>query len=356
MDNEKTAVGPAYDPSGVGQANGNLFSLPHSRHDAAVILLPVPWDVTTSYRPGTATGPEAILRASGQLDLSDLVFGQKIWEYGACMLPVKAEWQALNRALRPVAEACIAWCEAGEPDDQAEDMAAKTEAVNRGCESVMEGVLQETTALLESGKTVGLVGGDHSTPLGFLEACAQHFGEFGILQIDAHADLRIAYENFRYSHASIFHNALHLPAVKKLVQVGLRDLSPDETARINEDPRLHGFPDWHLRQALLEGMAWDELCRQIVDKLPRQVYVSVDIDGLDPALCPNTGTPVPGGLSFNEWLYLMKVLVDSGRRIIGFDLCEVSPSPAGGDEWDANVGARVLFHLCNAAMASRRAG
>ncbi len=85
--------------------------------------------------------------------------------------------------------------------------------------------------------------------------------------------------------------------------------------------------------------------KRILEPLPRQVYVTFDIDGLDPTLCPHTGTPVPGGLSFQEASFLVGEIVRSGRRLVGFDLVEVAPDPAGGDEWDGNVGARLLYKL-----------
>jgi agmatinase len=97
----------------------------------------------------------------------------------------------------------------------------------------------------------------------------------------------------------------------------------------------------------------DALCRRVVERLPRHVHLSWDIDGLSPDLCPHTGTPVPGGLSFAEACHLLRTVVESGRRIVGLDLCEVSPGPRG-DEWDANVGARLLYKMIGCAVRSRR--
>ena len=102
---------------------------------------------------------------------------------------------------------------------------------------------------------------------------------------------------------------------------------------------------------VLGGGHWDDCCRRIVGELPRTVHVSFDIDGLSPELCPNTGTPVPGGLSFAEARHLLRVLAESGRRVVGFDLVEVAPGPRG-DDWDANVGARLLYKLIGCALRS----
>jgi agmatinase len=191
---------------------------------------------------------------------------------------------------------------------------------------------------------VGLLGGDHSTPLGFLRALSEKYERFGILQIDAHADLRKAYEGFTYSHASIMYNALKLPSVSRLIQVGIRDFCEEEQDVINRSRgRISTFFDEDLKAWRYKGETWDALCNSIIKELPANVYISFDIDGLDPKLCPNTGTPVAGGLEFQEAIYLIKKVAQS-RKIIGFDLCEVAP---GQNDWDANVGARLLYNLCN---------
>jgi len=272
-----------FDPDGVGQPNGNIFCLPHSAAEAAVVILPVPWDVTTSYRPGTANGPEAILNASDQLDLSDNIYGAEIWKYGVRMLDIESKWKDLNDALRPVSESCIEWAENGEPIIGSEEVRIKLETINRACETLRDWISVSTEELLDQGKLVGILGGEHSVPLGFIQVLSKRYDEIGILHIDAHADLRETYENFTSSHASIFFNSLSIKSLKSLVQVGLRDTSPGETKLINSDDRIHAFPEWHLRQALNDGMNWKELCDQIIDRLPQHVYVSFDIDGLDPS-------------------------------------------------------------------------
>jgi agmatinase len=163
-------------------------------------------------------------------------------------------------------------------------------------------------------------------------------------------DFRIAYEGFRWSHASIMYNVLmQIPQVTKLVQVGIRDFGEGEMDfGIEQGRRVETHFDDAWADELAEGgTTFSDLCRRVVGALPPSVYISFDIDALDPALCPHTGTPVPGGLSFNQVVILLGVLKTSGRRIVGFDLVEVSPGP-DEDEWDANVGARVLYKLCGA--------
>ncbi|MDX5346515.1 MAG: arginase family protein, partial [Hymenobacteraceae bacterium] len=168
---------------------------------------------------------------------------------------------------------------------------------------------------------------------------------------DAHADLRDAYEGFEFSHASIMFNALKVPQVKKLVQVGIRDICQAEAELVEQsNGRIITFYDQTLKENMYEGDSWKKQCKKIIAQLPQKVYISFDIDGLDPKLCPATGTPVPGGLEFHEAVFLVKQLVKSGREIIGFDLCEVAP---GDSEWNGNVGARLLFKLCNWMAASQ---
>jgi agmatinase len=191
--------------------------------------------------------------------------------------------------------------------------------------------------------------------LGAIRACARARGPFGILQLDAHADLRRAYEGFDYSHASIMDNVLReVPGVTRLVQVAVRDLCEEEhhRARTQRD-RVQTFFDATLAEARFGGTPWGRLAQDIVLSLPQQVWFSFDIDGLDPALCPGTGTPVPGGLGFQEVCYLIRSVARSGRQIVGFDLCEVAPR-AQGDEWDANVGARLLYKMSLWTLLSRR--
>jgi agmatinase len=196
--------------------------------------------------------------------------------------------------------------------------------------------------LIQDGKKVCVLGGEHSTPLGLIEAMGDNYESFGILQIDAHADLRDAYEGFEQSHASIMFNALKIENLTHLVQVGIRDLCEDEVQVINEDDRITTFYDWDMKSEQFQGVSWHKICEEIINKLPQNVFISFDIDGLLPSLCPNTGTPVPGGLSFEQATYLLQMLADSKKNIIGFDLNEVAP---GADEINVIVGARILMEL-----------
>ena len=342
-----------FDPNSVGLKTNNIFGLPFSQDDAALVLLPVPWEVTVSYRPGTARGPEAIFDASMQIDLydPDVTDG---WKQGFHMLPVDKNIRKKSDFLRQCAELIISHLAEGGRIPDNEQLAEKMDEINEGGVMLHNWVYEMTSRLLREGKKVGLIGGDHSTPLGFIKALSeQHPEGFGVLQIDAHADLREAYEGFTYSHASIMYNVLdQIPQVKKLVQVGIRDYCDEELVLVRQNPdRIHTFFDKDIKEQQFEGRNWKQICADIIEELPQKVYISFDIDGLDPKLCPNTGTPVPGGFEVAEVFYLMRQLHASGRQLIGFDLNEVSS--ADSHSIDAIVGARVLYKLCNFMVAGK---
>ncbi len=337
---EKQELIDEFDPNGPGKA-GSLFGLPFDENTADLIVIPVPWEVTVSYRAGTADGPAAILEASAQVDLfiNDI---PDAWQMGLAMAAPPPGLEQENRKYRDLAVSYINWLES-EDGLISEGMKVIPRAVDEMAEKLQIYIRSKANEFIKEGKLVALLGGDHSTPLGMIQAMASHYKSFGILQIDAHADLRKAYEDFRYSHASIMYNALEHREVSKLVQVGIRDLCEEEDLRIQKsDGRIVTYFDANLKEERYRGKSWHEQCEKIVDQLPDLVYISFDIDGLDPRFCPNTGTPVPGGLEYSEVMHLFRVLVKSGRKIIGFDLNEVAP---GEDEWDANVGARILYQL-----------
>jgi agmatinase len=330
----------AYDPSGVAQINGNLYGLPHSYEEAQLIVIPVPWEVTVSYRAGTANGPQRILEASPQLDLFDLDHPQG-WQQGIFMVEIPGSLLEKNHFYRQQAARIIDRLESGQPLDA--ELQGVLAEIDRAGESVNQWLAAESKRAMDLGKRVAVIGGDHSSPLGYMRALADRYPTYGILHIDAHGDLRDAYEGFTYSHASIMFNALQIPQITKLVQVGIRDICQDEMDLIeSSNQRVVTYFDGAVQQELYSGRPWRALCQEIVSQLPPHVYISFDVDGLDPKLCPHTGTPVPGGLELEQAYCLFRELVASGRKIIGFDLCEV-----GDDEWDGNVGARIVYKLAN---------
>lgn len=336
-----------FNPNGVGLKNGNFIGLPFDENDAQVVLLPVPWDVTVSFGDGTSTGPENILNCSAQLDLVDTDV-KNAWKMGVFMRQPDKAILDKSKALRKKA---VQYIDAQEKGAEITEKLAKIQdEINAECAKLKNWVYDQCNALLDNNKIVGVVGGDHSVPLGLIQALAERHKNIGILHIDAHLDLRLAYEGFDYSHASIFQNALTFESISKMVSVGIRDYCDEEKQFVKlSGERMNVFYDHKIKNALYEGVAFAKIAKEIVKCLPKKVYVSFDIDGLEPNLCPNTGTPVPGGLALQEAFYLLKTLVDSGRKIVGFDLSEVA---GVGNDWDGNVGARVLYKLANLAGKS----
>jgi len=221
-------------------------------------------------------------------------------------------------------------------------------------------VEREARLALEAGKLVALVGGDHSVPYGSILAHAERYPGLGILHFDAHADLRAAYEGFAWSHASILHNVYTRlgEGLGTILQVGLRDVSEAEVEMIQaSNGRIRAVFDPEWAEQRLRGRDLAAFVRRAIEPLPEEVYVTFDVDGLEPALCPSTGTPVPGGLTWAEAMLWLEELVRSGRRIVGLDLNEVAPAPEGkvelGAGWDENVGARLLYRLIGQALRSR---
>ena len=334
----------SFDPNAPGDAAAGLFGLPFTPAEAQVVVVPVPWEVTVSYRAGTALGPAAIHEASLQVDLYDPDL-PGAWKLGLALEEEDATIAAVSRQLRPLAAEYITWLEAGQPEADYSKYSGVPAQANAEGAKMIQWLKEKTGALLDAGKGVVVLGGDHSTPLGYLHALAERHEEFAILQFDAHCDLRPAYEGFKYSHASIMHNALELSQVKKLVQVGIRDMCQQEAEFIeHSNGRVALFSQRFLSDEKFAKKSWKKVCGKIIAQLPAKIYISFDIDGLDPKLCPGTGTPVPGGLEFEEATYLLRSIVRAGITIIGCDLNEVAP---GDTDWNGIVGARLLYQLCN---------
>lgn len=342
-----------FDPNAAAGASAGLYGLGCEPENSQVLVLGVPFDATASYRKGAARGPRAILRASLQVDLFDLARGRP-YEAGIAMLPIDPRLDALNREAGALADQVIAVGGNLGGDPALERALARVNAIGAELNAIVH---EATRGMLAQGKLPAIVGGDHSTPFGAILACAEQYPGLGVLHFDAHADLRVAYEGFEWSHASIMHNVVSkIPQLGGLVQVGVRDFCEQEYDAI-QDPAL-GIGtmfdrDW--AAARFEGRNMRELVRDHLARLPERVFVSFDVDGLDPALCPNTGTPVPGGLTWREANLWLDELAASGRKVVGLDLNEVNPGAASDDEdaWDAIVGARLLYRLIATALATR---
>ena len=334
-----------FNPNSISNPNNNIFGLPFTEDDARLVILPVPWEVTVSYGGGTARAADHIFKSSLQVDLLD-VDGNAGWKQGFYMKEIDKKLLFKNDYLRKEAELYIDFIAQGSAIEENKFMCKSLKEINEGSAYMNKWVYENSKALLDKNKLVAVLGGDHSTPLGLMKALAEKHGDFGVLQIDAHCDLRNKFEEFNYSHASIMHNALtEIPSITKLVQVGVRDYCEQEWDYIcSSNFKVITYFDKSIKERLFEGQTWKLIVDQIIKNLPQKVYISFDIDGLDRKLCPNTGTPVAGGFDSEEILYLIRKVKESGRELIGFDLVEIG---VGQTDWDSNVGARILWRLCN---------
>ncbi|MBM3257101.1 MAG: agmatinase family protein [Candidatus Liptonbacteria bacterium] len=354
--NNKPKEEQAFNPNAAALPDSGIFGLPCDPKKDKVIILPVPFEATTSYGGGTANGPQAIFHASKQVDLFDPITGNP-YEAGISMLLESREIIALNKKARALAQPIIQAGGVAPGNKRHERDAAE---VNEICNRVHRKIYEHVKIQLERDKIPIVLGGDHSVAQGAIEAYAEKFPKLGVLQIDAHADLRDGFEGFEYSHASVMHNVLYrrlLPgSIERLVQVGLRDIGPEEHECIQTERtmKIKAFFAHEVKRGACSPSFVSNIFWKIAQALPDEVYVSFDIDGLDQSMCPHTGTPVPGGLTWDEMEQILQALVENGKRIVGCDLVEVTPGPTHGDEWDANVGARVLYKLIGYMLLSQK--
>jgi agmatinase len=291
-------------------------------------IIEVPFDATSSHGRVAAQGPVAMRAASHQVELT-LVDGR---------CPAADSIQARSLELSQFnAQASQAMDQLRAGNEPVDELAHQIDQLAAQVDSALR---QSLEALWADDVKVVVLGGDHGAVFAGMNSAAQRFDEFGVLQIDAHADLRQAYEGVSASHASVMYRLRKEHPDLPLVQVGLRDLGTDERRKIAASETITAFYDEALAQQQFLGMPWAEQARAIIEALPARVWISLDIDGLDPSLCPHTGTPVPGGLSYYQACDLIDRVRASGRELVGADLCEVAGHP-----YDALVGARLLYRL-----------
>ena len=339
-----------YDPNVASNPDNNIFGLPFTEEESKVVILPVPWEVTVSANAGTSRTAEQIFRSSLQVDVFDMDVCDG-WKQGFFMREINRKLLMKSDYLRKEAELYIDYITKGNELKQNKFMCKSLKDINEGSVFLNNWVYEQTGELLGKNKLVALLGGDHSVSLGLIKALAEKHSSFGILQIDAHCDLRKCYEAFTYSHASIMYNVLNeVPQVEKLVQFGIRNYAEEEWNYVcNSNYRVITYLDQKVKERMFEGELWRSVADELIQHLPEKVYLSFDIDGLDPKLCPNTGTPVPGGYDMEQILYIVKRMIAQGKQLIGFDLVEVG---TGENCVDANVGAILLWRLCNLLIKS----
>lgn len=279
--------------------NFGFLPLESCRYDGSrVAILPVPYDSTASFRTGARDGPQAILRASEAIEVFDHETGTDLVKVGVATLPPPV----LDR---------------GNP------------------EIMVEEVEDKVRRIVGDGKFPILLGGEHTISLGAIRALAEKEGPFTVLQVDAHLDLRDSYDGTRYSHACVMRRVIEdLPSCR-LVQVGIRSVSAEEAGYI-EDTDLHPF---YMERVRALGSSFIE---KVMADIGDRVYLTIDLDGLDPSWMPAVGTPEPGGLGYYDLLDLLRSLC-SRCRVLGADVVELSPIP--GDFRSEVATAKILLKL-----------
>jgi N1-aminopropylagmatine ureohydrolase len=270
--------------------------LPTSRDfaESESVILPIPFDRTTSYMPGTRNGPRELLLASAQVELWDEEVGVDVHPYGLFTLP------EMDLSGLPLAEA-------------------------------MEAIGGTTGALMDQGKFLLTIGGEHSITSPIVAAAAARHAGLSVLQVDAHADLRNEYLGEPHSHACAMRRTLDFAP---LVQVGIRNISEDE-AKALPTLRTKIFFDWNMR----EQPDWID---RAIGALSDDVYITIDLDGLEPGLMPAVGTPEPGGLSWRELTTLLRRTFER-RNVVACDVVELCPIP--GMVSPNFVAAKLVYKL-----------
>lgn len=341
-----------FNPNRAITANGNIFGFPCNEENADLIIVPVPWDATSSYGKGSHLGPQAILKASTQLNFfhHDL---DKAHETKIFMTEVSSEWKKINNQNAEKSTEYIRYLEKEGEEKALGYFKSEIENINHVHKVLTENLKERCKNLLEQNKIVGILGGEHSVTLGLIQAVNDKYDDFGVLQIDAHADLKFEYLGFDQSHTSIMRNVLSTCTnMSKLIQLGVRELSEAEAEFSKGEDRINTYYDWEIKKDILKGKSWLKIIKEIINDMPHNIYISFDIDGLKPYLCPNTGMPVDGGFELNEIQLLFSEIINADKNIIGFDLCEVCPSLE--NNIDAYFGAQALWELTCYTEKSRR--
>ncbi|MBN1447536.1 MAG: agmatinase [Bacteroidetes bacterium] len=282
----------------------------HSALDSAEIaIVSAPYEHTVSYGGGTGRGPEAILAASHFVEFWDEEF--------RCEL-------AFEKGITTIAPLQFG------------------SAVDEAALAMIEAQVGE---LMDKGKFVATLGGEHTISRATIKAHFDRIPGLTVLQIDAHSDLRESYEGSRWSHACVLSRVLEFLPPRQLVQAGIRAQCREEHARIEGDG-IHTFYGWEIRQGVY-GQSWKE---RVLDACGDAVYITFDIDGLDPSIMPSTGTPEPGGLLWDETVQLLK-LIGKHRRIVGCDLVELAP--VEGNPGPDFLAAKLVSKMLNAAFPGR---
>lgn len=266
----------------IGQGHGvagryaGLPDLYANATSSQIVIVPVPFDKTSTYQKGSDKGPDALIEASRNMELYDIETGSEVYLKGIFTdKPIHAE----------------------------------------NSDEMLDLVYKRVKEWLSKNKFVVTLGGEHSISYGPIKAYAEQYGTLTVLQLDAHTDLQPAYENNPWSHASVMARVKEIPQVSKVISVGIRSMSHEELPFLND-------ADVFFAHALKEN--WIE---DILQKLNGPIYITIDLDVFDSSLMPSTGTPEPGGINWNDAMSLLKRVIEE-KNIVGCDVVELCPNPA----------------------------
>jgi len=258
--------------------------------NAKYVLIPVPYDGTSTYVKGADQGPQAIIDASDSIELYDIELDAEGYREGIYTdVPIRQ---------------------------------------NKTPEEMVQAVFERVSHFVKSNKIVGVLGGEHSVSIGSIQAMKAQFPNLSVLQIDAHADLRDSYQNSPYNHACVMRRAQEMGA--NVVQVGIRNVCAEEKPFIVPENMFYAHQIRHRSNWMEEAL----------HRLPGEVYLSIDLDGLDPSILPSTGTPLPGGLSWYQLTDFLTLLFQT-KKVVGFDVVELCPNPS---EKSSDVLAALLVY------------
>ena len=298
-----------------------------------VRVLSVPWDVTSTYRSGSHQSPRLIQSVMHQLD-SNHPFSDHQFHFE--FLSPDPRIYRLQKAFKDSAVGIIEALNMGR-SLSGHDISTRHQ-INDASVEVAGIVFESAQSYLDA--PLILCGGEHGVGLGYIRALASKYSNVSVLHLDAHMDCHESYFGFNYSHASVMTHYSAIETISSITQVGIRDYDQKERAfQEKSSTNFHVFDDYALHQSMFEGLAWKDTCDRIIGTLSDTVFISLDVDVLMAYLCPRTGTPVPGGLSYNQLVYLLDQISQS-KTVIGSELVEVNIQ--GDNDWDANVGARLL--------------
>ena len=268
---------------------------------AAIAILPVPYDGTSTWIKGADRGPEALLDASYNLEFYDIETQSEVYKQGIATLD-------------PVVE-------------------------NSSPEAMSEEVERRVERILDDGKFPVLIGGEHSVSIGAFRAMARRYPNISILQLDAHSDMRDEYEGSPCNHACVMARAKEL--TPNITQVGLRSTAREELHNIDPERTFYAH-------RIAEDSGWIE---RVSAQLGEEVYITIDLDVLDPSVLPSTGTPEPGGLSYREVISLLRRIIEQ-HRVVGLDVVELCPNPSA--KASDFLAAKLIYQFLSLLYADRK--